>query len=321
MKVRRLNAFLCLFFFISVCCADESKLSAQQWLEKLSEAMKETNYQGTVAFSKNGRLDTMKFLHAFDNDSEQERLLSLNSPMREVTRVNGRVQCLFVDTQEMIVNHHPVKSSFLVDLPENLDRLAGIYEFQLQDQASVAMRKAQVVAINALDDLRYSRKIWIDELSFLPLKIEVYDLDNQIIEQTVFTDLQIDHHTPAWFQEASQSSPDEKITIKHIHKMEPVPNDAAVFNEVNLPAGFRKVGYTRMEKDDSRGQIDHLSLSDGFSTVSVYREEITLDSETGLKNLGSVNSYTQLSGNYQYTAMGEVPVKTVRLIAENIQSR
>ncbi len=321
MTVWRLNAFGCLFFLVSVCLADETGLSARQWLEKLNQAMKETSYQGTVAFSKNGRLDTMKFLHDFEKGAEQERLLSLNSPMREVTRVNGQVQCLFVETGQMIVNHHPVKSSFLIDMPDNWDRLEGIYDFALQNQASVAMRKAQVVAINALDDLRYSRKIWIDSASFLPLKIEVYDLDHQVIEQTVFTDLQIGNQTQNVVQQGLNNLSGEPITVTHIHKMEPVVSDHAVFTVVDLPAGFYTGLYTRMAKDDGQAQIDHLSLSDGFATVSVYREEITLDSEPGYKTLGSVNSYTHLSGNYQYTAMGEVPLKTVRFIAENIQSR
>jgi Negative regulator of sigma E activity len=61
---------LLLVFFLPVLCvlADEQELNAEQWLEKMSQSMKTLNYQGTVAFFKNGRLDTMKYSHSKTRD-------------------------------------------------------------------------------------------------------------------------------------------------------------------------------------------------------------------------------------------------------------
>ena len=66
---------LSILYLLSVTAvfAIEPELSAQQCLEKMSRAMKSLNYQGTVAFLKNGRIDTMRYFHAIDGHKEQER--------------------------------------------------------------------------------------------------------------------------------------------------------------------------------------------------------------------------------------------------------
>ena len=68
-----LRSIIVFWLFSATVLANEPELSAQQWLEKMSLSMKTLNYQGTVAFFKNGRLDTMKYFHAIDNGQEQER--------------------------------------------------------------------------------------------------------------------------------------------------------------------------------------------------------------------------------------------------------
>ena len=73
--------------------AREPELNALQLLVKMNHAMEVLNYQGTVAFFKNNKLEPMKYIHAAAKGVQQERLLSLNSPLREITRDAGKVSC------------------------------------------------------------------------------------------------------------------------------------------------------------------------------------------------------------------------------------
>ncbi|KAF3981142.1 MAG: outer membrane lipoprotein-sorting protein [Methylococcales symbiont of Hymedesmia sp. n. MRB-2018] len=276
--------------------------------------MKTLNYQGTVAFFKNGRLDTMKYSHAVDQKTEQERLLSLNSPMREVIRDAGTISCIFNKSKKMIVNHRPVSQSFIVDLPIDFSALNTIYRYSLGEEESVAMRSSQTVFIKPIDQYRYPRKIWIDREHFLPLKVEVYNLLGETLEQVVYTDIRVVDKLK--FVKVGKNLDDANIT--HIHLQETVTLGKTDFILDKQPIGFQMVFFTRMDTGSSDEKVDHLLLSDGFSSVSVYREFKSDDTQLGIQTLGSVNSFTRIAEDYQITAMGDVPVKAVEEIAQGI---
>ena len=67
--------------------------------------------------------------------------------------------------------------------------------------------------------------------------------------------------------------------------------------------------------------VDHLLLSDGFTSVSIYMENKSAAMQSGLQSVGAVNSYSRTINNYQLTVMGEVPAETVKFIAEGIKLR
>lgn len=67
--------------------------------------------------------------------------------------------------------------------------------------------------------------------------------------------------------------------------------------------------------------MDHLLISDGFSSVSVYFEAKGEKGIEGLRSLGPVNSYSRVIDDLQITALGEVPVQTVELVAKGVSLR
>lgn len=309
-------------FFISAnfVFADESAIGAIQWLEKMSQAMKTLNYQGTVIFAKNGRVDTMKYFHATnENGQEQERLLSLNSPMREVVRDAGKVHCIFLDSNKALIDHRPISRSFLVEVPTDFSALEDIYQYSFAGEELVAMLPAMIISIEAKDKNRFRRKIWIDKQYFLPLKEEVYNLDGKPVKQVVFVDLHVGTQLP--FVEIDEKT--KNITIENIHQIDSSMS-ADKINDIvleNIPKGFKIEFFTRMDRVNSENSVDHLLLSDGFTSISVYRETKTNNSKNGLQALGAVNLFTHISKNYQITVMGEVPATTVQSIAQSVHFR
>lgn len=311
MFFRALAVFLLAF---SVADANDKDLTALQWLEKMHFAMQSLNYQGTVIFLKNGQLDTMKYHHIVDNNVEQEQLTSLNSPLRIITHKSGEVSCLFKETSQKIINHHSIDSSFILNFPQDPVNLEQLYSLSKLSTESIAMLPAQIISIQPKDQLRYARKIWIETQHFLPLKVEVYNLDGSTLEQVVFTDLHIDSQNDAKFADVDEN----KLDIKHIHSKQAEPFENAPFILKNWPNGFKTVFYIRNSLQPSQKAVDHLLISDGFSSVSVYLEQKDSEGMQGLNSLGSVNSYSRVLDNYQITVLGEVPAKTVEIIAQSI---
>jgi len=308
---KALAVFLLAF---SVAAADDQPLNPRLWLEKLNHAMKTLNYQGTVIFMKNGRLDTMKYQHSVDEGVEQERLTTLNSPLREVTRKASEVSCLFKETSQKVINHHPIDSSFIVNLPREVADSDSLYSLSMLGNESVAMLPARIIGIQPKDPFRYPRKIWVDTRYFLPLKVEVYSPDGSILEQVVFTDLQVNGINQA----NADVIDDKKLHIKHIHATQAEPFENAPFLLKNRPDGFKTIFFIRNSMQESQKAVDHLLVSDGFSSVSVYLEPKEAQGVEGLKTLGSVNSFSRVIDGFQITVLGEVPAKTVEFIADGI---
>ncbi len=308
------RVFLVFLLSITVTFVNATEVKVQQIMENMSQAMKTLDYQGTVAFFKNGRLDTMKYFHSCNNGNELERLLSLNSPMREVIRESGKVRCVFKKTNETVVNDHPVSDSFIIDLPENFSSIQSVYSFKTLDEESVAMLPAHVISIEPKDQYRYKRKVWIDKVYFLPLKSEVYDLAGRTVEQVVFTDIQVTNN-----HKVDKSEAKEKDLAILDYQAELLAIEKAGIVLEKYPSNYHIVFFDQMNRDDLDKSVEHILLSDGFSSVSVYVEAKAKDTKEGIQVLGSVKSITKIIGDFQVTVLGEVPVKAVQFIVQGIK--
>ena len=309
------NRFL-LIIILSVnnVLAAEEITNSLHWLTQMQQSIKSLNYQGTVVFLKNNTLDSMKYFHAAKEGIEQEHLLSLNSPVREIFRNTDNVSCLFKDLKKVEINHLPTNRSFIINLPKDFNKQTAYYDFKLAEQAQVAMRPTQVILVKPKDAFRYTRKIWIDKHHFLPLKSEVYDPSGAIIEQVMFTELKIKKSLPF----ASVNLNSTHLKVKHIHQTGLQAIEKAVFVVNNIPQGFKEVFFIQMQMQGSKQSVEHLLLSDGFSSISIYQEAQDETVPAEIQSAGSVNSLVKKIGQLQFVVMGDVPVKTIQFIADGI---
>jgi len=71
------------------------------------------------------------------------------------------------------------------------------------------------------------------------------------------------------------------------------------------------------------GPVSHVMLSDGMASVSVYIEHVAVanqnQSAAGLSSMGAMNAYGLSLDKAFVTVVGEVPVDTVRAIAEAVR--
>lgn len=284
------------------------------WLSNMRAAMARLNYRGLVAYLKDSKVNSMEFVHATSGGIEHERLVSLNSPMREIDRDGDQVRFFFPETKSVLTERIPVGRSFLVDLPESFDGLCDYYAFLVGSQEHVAQRLAQSIDIVPIDDYRYGRKIWIDLESHLPLRFELLDGSDKPVEQMVFTSLEVragDAGTPAQSAEVYSEQPS---------KRELLPLESMRWSLEDVPVGFRISAYSRMQHPPLQHPIEHILLSDGLSSVSIYVDELKDEPFLEkLKKIGAVNAYTRKIDGFVVTVMGDVPSKTVQLIANGIR--
>ena len=308
---------------MSTVSAEEAPLAAKQILQKMVKAMAASNFQGTVVFMKNDKLEAMKYFHTSSKDKEQERLVSLNSPPREIVRDSDEIKCLYKLTQQVIIDHRPYEHSFIVDVPKNLDEMDASYQFELAGEEDVAMLPSYVVAIKPKDDFRYVRKIWVAKDQLLPMKAVVYDRAGLVLEQVVFTEIQIKKPTPTKLKEATAApAQPQGADISNLDA-----SNQAAFEVTALPQGFKQIFFSRKPLHQSDQPVDHLLLSDGFASVSVYLESKKTDKAAdasvpeGIHSVGAINSMSRNLADSQLTVLGEVPAATVKFISEGVKLR
>lgn len=307
--------FLIFFFTIGSVFAEDNKLTAKQILANMIQSLRALNYEGTVVFLRNGRLETMKYFHAVEQDREQERLVTLNSPLREVVRNGDLVSCRYNDTQTVVFDHRPYERSFLVNFSKNLEELADFYDFALSGEEDVAMLSAYVIDVQPKDEFRYARRIWVEKYQFLPLKVAVYDFSGALLEQVVFTEQHVKAALP--FSEAKSGA--DHRNDQEGRALKDGDAGALPFTVTNSPAGFKAVYFARRMMHDSHLPVDHLLMSDGLTSISVYRESKNPEMDLGLRSVGAINYYSLNLEDYQITAMGEAPPVTVKAIVEGIR--
>ena len=294
--------------------AEDNESEAKVWLQTARVAASKLNYRGIVSYMKDNQIESLHVFHGFSNGVEQERLLSVNTPMREVIRTADRVTCYYPDAKSISIDSKPAHPSMLLGLPDDLTDVSKHYTFSLGEIEHVARRPSRVLTIQPKDDLRYGRKLWIDVESKLPLKFEWLD-GKQVVEQLVFNSLSLEKSIPA-DELAASTQPDGTWKIK---QHETLPAESLIWTLDGVPDGFHMISYTRLKRDSNNRAIDHILLSDGVSSISIYIDQLMGEIFTAQpRKIGAINSYTRKLDKYLLTVMGEAPERTVQIIGDGI---
>ncbi|RYU62992.1 transcriptional regulator [Methylolobus aquaticus] len=287
-------------------------------LEKMRTAMSELQYRGIIAYSRDNKVEHIEFVHAVSNGVEHERLVSLSGPMREVIRQGQEVRCYLHDSRTVLVETKTAGRD-LFDLPANFQQLRPNYMFILGGRDRIAQRDAQAVAIIARDDMRYGRRVWVDSSSNLPLKVEIIDGTDTVVEQMVFSSL--DLATPV---SAEQLEPSTKTGPNDWETREQVglPIDSLRWTLHGVPVGFQIASFRRIRNGAMNRPVEHLLLSDGLTSVSVYFDEVGEKLVVGQPTAsGAIHSFSRKIDDFLVTAIGEIPARTAQAIANGIRHR
>lgn len=291
--------------------------SGLEWLAGMRQATTTLNYQGVVAYIKDQQVDSFKLYHQVSEGHERERLVSMNSPLREVVRTDGNVARYSAESHQVAVETKPGNQSVLMSLPEDPAVLDRYYRINLRGQEYVAGALTQVVAVEPRDSYRYTRLLWIDTATHLPLKLDVLNEDGQSVEQMVFTT--INTQDPIASKDLEPSSRPASLITQISHR-ESIPVKSLEWTLNRVPEGFQIVSYSLLKRPPVNNAVEHILLSDGFSSVSIYIEKSSGKSGgVGSRKIGSINVAAGTRGDYSIMVMGEVPLKTVELIVDGIQ--
>jgi sigma-E factor negative regulatory protein RseB len=294
----------------------------REWLARTDEALSKRNYEGVFVHEHAGESETLRVIHRVDGEGVSERLLSMDGSGREFIRKGAQLICYLPDQHMVLVEKTPDAALLLTGLPRIDASAAGQYGITELARTRVSGRDARVIAIVPTDQLRYGYRVWIDEGTAMPLKTQLRDSHGGVLEQIIFTSLNMLAHIPKAELEPAVDAHGYRWVRRD---SEPVDSSALTVSwEANtLPAGFHMTASARQMLPS--GPVEHLVFSDGLASVSVFVEMGRADGgsaarEDDAATLGTSSAYSTVAEGYRVTAVGEVPPETVRVIARAIHN-
>lgn len=289
-------------------------------LGRMQQSLQTLNYYGTLVFTQDGEVQSMRLAHQRMPDGEHERIVNLNGSPREVIRQGDRVTCYLPDSRSVTVSQRHNGKSWLSKLVANdFALLQDYYHFEREGEDRIAGYTAEQILIRPADGFRYGYRVWLDKDSDLLLKSQLLSENSEVLEQMMFADLTIVDRVPPKLLQPSTDSADFTWYEDDIPGFEE-DADRSGWRIGHLPPGFRITSYTRHPLPDSEQLADHFVVSDGLASVSVYMQQLAEGQHPfiGPYKRGAVNVFSTGIAGHQMVVVGEVPAATVKLIATSV---
>jgi len=315
-----MRPFVAWLLLLTTAVAGAETNDGRAWLDKMSRAINELNYEGTFVYLHGNQMETVHILHSVDETGEErERLVSLNGAAREVIRDGDNVTCILPDSQSVVVDQSHPRKPFPETFHQDLNKIGSYYLFKVLGEDRMAGAQTRIIAVQPKDYYRYGYRVWLDKDTNMLLKFDLTDREGMPVEQVMFTDFkvrdQIGLHEfkPALIGAGYKRS---EVAVSSPEQQSPAPPS---WHVDKLPKGFMSTHHNHHFLPASPDRVEHMVFSDGLATVSVYVEKPGSNQESlqGTSSMGAVNAYgTQVAG-HQVTAVGEVPGVTVEMIARS----
>jgi sigma-E factor negative regulatory protein RseB len=304
-----------------VASADEGL----EWIERMNQALASRNYSGTVLHERGGQSESLQVYRRVRGGQVSEKLASLDGSGREFIRRGENVMYVLPDRQHLVSERRPRNTSLLPRFPQLDERSTRFYVVSPVTRTRLTARDVRLVSITPRDPFRYGYRAWIDSRTHLPLKTELFDSEGGVLERVTFTSLSLLRDLPDdAFNPAVDTSAFQQVRLEPPRPRIQRVAGPRVWNVQPLPRGFRLTQSGEQSVPGSQLRVPHLVFSDGLASVSVF---IGVDQpplgpgDAGREHrMGASTAYSALIDGQYVVVVGEVPVRTARLIASQIRA-
>ena len=288
----------------------------QDWLNRMAVAVQSTSYEGTVIRIKDGSAEALKVVHTVKDGVVMEKVVAQEGNGLEIIRNGNEVHCILPDRKSVLVEEWDDQSTLFSTLPSSDIRFGSEYDVSIVREDRVAGRESVLLAIRPHDGYRYGHRIWLDTETGFPLQTQLISEGNAI-EQVKFADISLN-------QEIHLSALQPSISTEHFTWLRQPAGHQTTDIETDwicdeLPAGFRVVSTHEEKMEGSDEMVTHILFSDGLANVSVFIAATSGELVSGSAQVGGSNSYSIENGDFEITAIGEVPAMTVEQIATTMR--
>jgi sigma-E factor negative regulatory protein RseB len=294
--------------------------SPREWLERMSAAMSQMDYQGTFVYVQGDDVVTMRITHVAGEEGIQERLVSVSGAPREVLRDADGVRWVLGDDHSVLADQAYSRSFFPRLPPDQQAQTERCYALELGGTSRIAGHAVRGLSILPRDDYRYGYTLWLEKHSALPLKWELFGPGRKPLAKLMFTDFRMGSEV-----DARELAPSSRLAeFKTVESRLPAGLGQAVsqpqWEPSSLPPGFELTAH-RFFNGQDQDLFEHFVFSDGLAAVSVYVEtesEGAAEQSAGVSRMGTTHAFSRIAEGAVITVVGDVPAATVRYIGDGV---
>ncbi|MDP2326198.1 MAG: MucB/RseB C-terminal domain-containing protein [Gammaproteobacteria bacterium] len=300
------------------------------WLDRMGYALEYLNYEGTLVQMQGADAAVMRVVHRVESGVPTERITAMDETGREIIRRGEDVTCILPDQQAVLVDRRGNTNQATSPLREQFSGTVHFddryYRLAVASGGSLVGRETHLVTVRPTDGYRYGYRLWLDRATAMPLKVQIAGDDDIVVEQLLFSDISLPDRIPA--SSVQPSVPMDRFTWRRspspaaVGAVPVAGSGEAAWTVTVLPPGFRLRAVRAQRAEPGEAPLDQLVYSDGVASVSVFIEAVVAAAEQGSEgpsHIGAANAYTTVIKGHLVTAVGEVPVRTVEVIARSVQ--
>ena len=290
--------------------------SAEQWVQKMLSAARQTSYQGHSVMLSGGQITSLAIYHAPFENEVWERVVHLSGEPAEILRKGSTITCLHPDSSSRIdLQSTPLGK--LSALEESAQSISRFYRFDRAANDRVAGRSSVRINVEPLDAHRYGYSLWLDEDTGVLLKSQTNPDSGDPLEVFEFVSLEIGipllrtAFLPAADLQAVAAVPAGS------------PESSAVdgtWEAEWLPEGFRSVGPAAPRP--GKPGVSSRVFTDGLAAFTVFFEPqagATVEANRARGATVAVNRVLPDSSAL-VTVVGEIPLTTASKVADHVKA-
>ena len=294
------------------------QISAESWLNRLSNSLKSLNFSTSFVVVKNNQAEPYHWFHGVTEQGIELEILSLlNGPRRDILRKDNIISYIEPELPPYSVLSNQVKGPIPNILSGNVDDIARTYDFVSVGKSRVLGRGAQLVRIVPKDDHRFGHWLWLDSETVMLLKLVVATKQGLLLEQIQFTHLDI-------ADKPSESvSQLESTELPAVLEIPDGYQQQALSWQVNwLPDGFKSVNTNRHRLTATKQAVEFTLFSDGLVDISVYVNP-TREAQRATDFVfdGATVALNQVTNGMEVSVVGKIPSSTAKRIADSVALR
>ena len=306
-------AAVCLAFASPGHASDDGRV----WLERMTRALAESNYVGEFRLDGADYTERMRIYHRVRDGRVSERLISLGGSGREMIRDGDEVTAFLPDKRLAVIERQADRGGLLGALPRFGAGLEQWYEVRLVGRATgLSGRPAAVVSVRPRDRYRFGHRLWIDEATSMPVRTELCDSEDRVVERLRFTYLEMRSD----ILDAELQPEVDRTQFRWMRQVGMDPSDRLPWTVRGAPPGFLLSDSNVQQMLGVAAPVSHLVLSDGLASVSVFIHQPGAGQKpaVGLGRAGAASTFSMFVEGHQVTAVGEVPPATLKRIANGV---
>ena len=300
--------------------------SVAEWLLRLQQASRVPSYVGTFVVSlSSGAMASARIWHVCEGEVQLERVESLTGVPRSTFRRNEAVMTFLPEARLVTLDQRESGGAFPSLLSGGLGlATAEHYTASEQGQGRVAGFDADIVLLRPRDEWRFGYRIWSEKRTGLVLKTQTLDASARVLEQSAFSELQLD--TPVQADKLRQMmASTEGYRVMKVERVRTTADAEGWRLRLDAP-GFQPQSCYRRPLSPTASMVQCV-FSDGLATVSLFMQPFDRErhQREGVSALGATHTLMRrvpdAGGDWWVTAVGEVPPATLKAFVLGLERR